>query len=298
LLFTNLKVLLSRAWQTLAHLDSRLTKSAAGGAAVSIFTGLLIGAFSGCFSEDKDGPRPPEPASRAQYAVFAASFACLEDKHIALEERITARMPQMRPTGWTDSERVQAIVAMADYGRSARHNANEMNTLLQGIRPPSQFATDHQELVDTAGLLSKLVDELDRSLPPDMNLAPQAILSEPALNDRILKLAQVANVTADTLRKREFTREFRAIYNCPTTTQLPRPTPTRIVPVVLPTLSAPPLPTVPLFFLTPLVPSTPTPSITPRTTFATPTPFSFVPRTPTPFSLFFTPTPGNPFGVR
>ena len=78
MLFTNLKVLLSRAWQTLAHLDSRLTKSAAGGAAVSIFTGLLIGAFSGCFSEDKDGPRPPEPASRAQYAVFAASFACLE----------------------------------------------------------------------------------------------------------------------------------------------------------------------------------------------------------------------------
>jgi hypothetical protein len=291
---SNLKPLLARGWAFLHQLDSRLTKSAFAGAGLSIVTGLLIGAFNGCFNpDDKKDDGGLKIASRAQYAVFAPQFACVEDKHLALEATMVGRVPQTRGRLPTDDERVQAIVVLADYGRGARQNAAEMSRLLTGIRPPAQFTNDHQELVDTADLLRKLVDELDRDLPANMSLAPAAILSDPTLNDRLVRLMQTATATGQALARREFSQDFRTIYTCPN--PLPRPTATRIpITIAFPTVSIPPILLSPFPTLQPFPPPLRTPTPVPPGS-ATPTTFDITSPSPTPFRFGSLVTPGNPF---
>ena len=185
MLSSNLKALLARLWTLINQLDSRLTKSAFAGVGLSIVTGLVIGAFNGCFSPDdkRDDLSPP----RAQFAVFASKFACAEDKQLVMEQEMMPRLPDVRGRSPTPDERVQAMVVLADYGRGTRQNTLEMTSLLQGIRPPPQFVNDHQELLDMTDLLRKLVDELDRDLPTNMNLAPSVILADPTLITRLTR---------------------------------------------------------------------------------------------------------------
>jgi hypothetical protein len=281
--------LLSRLWTTLGRLDARITKSAFAGAGLSIITGLLLGWFNGCFkADDRPDDGGLKVASRAQYATFVPQFACVEDRQLALEQSMLSRIPQTGGRQPTDEQRVTAIIALADYGRGARQNATEMDRLLRDVKPPSQFANDHQELVDIAVLLRKLVDELDRDLPANMSLAPSEILKDPTLNDRLMRLVQSANATAQALARRSFSQDFKSIYSCPN--PAPRPTATRIpLTIVFPTVYIPP------FFLTPFPTIGPGPiSLTPVRT-PTPSPFSLPLPTGTPFTFSSLVTPNVPF---
>lgn len=268
MLASNLKALLARLWTLINQLDSRLTKSAFAGVGLSIVTGLVIGAFNGCFNPD-DKKDDGQPASRAQYAAFVPKFACIEDKQLVMESAMFARLPQLRGRAATEDERIQALVVLADYGRGSRQNVLEMTSLLQGVRPPPQFAKDHQELLDMADLLRKLVDELDRDLPSNMNLAPSVILADPTLLTRLTRIVETATATSTALARRDFSQDFKVLYGC--TTLIPLPTPTKVpITIVFPTLSLPPI------LLTPIGPlAIPTTQTGTRTPVTTVTPFSF-----------------------
>jgi hypothetical protein len=278
----NFKPLLSRLWVLVASLDTRVKNSAILSAILGVVVGLILG-IPNCFSDDPT-PNQPIATSLRQYQTFVPQFACLEDKQNRLEYQTFDQLPPPGPR-MSNADQVRVIRIVADYGRSARQNAAEMTRLLEGIRPPDQFGKEHQELVDYATLLRQLIDELDRSLPANLNLTDLQILSDPTLNDRMQRLSQRGNAMNAAINRRAFSPEFLELYLCPSVT--PRPTATKVpVTIVFPTISLTfltPLPTRgPLgpFGLTPLVTVTPGRSAT-----ATPTPSTFVRPTPaTPFS--------------
>lgn len=286
----NFKTLLSRLWQVVGNLDTRVKNSAILSAFLGVVLGLALG-IPDCFRDDP-GPEPPEPSTRTDYALFLPQFACLEEKQNDIEYETAIQIPKAGILG-TPAERVKTYRLLADYARSSRRNSNDMAELLAGIRPPKQFTTEHQELVDYARYKQKLIDDLEGVLPPNLNLTDAQILSDPTLEQRYMKVAESALTLNRAINRRNFSFDFASLYVCVTLT--PRPTLTR-VPIVIPTFT---LPTIAIPVVTPSGPLATIiaglATVPPRTVTPTPRPFG----TPTPIVLDIRPpTPSaNPFAV-
>lgn len=279
------KGLFARVWRAFRQLDTHLPKSAVYGFIISIVTGLAGTVLYTACLQPEPGDDKPEPMSRAQYAVLVGEIACMEQRQRIYEQSIVDRLPKVPPASVTPQQRFDAIQLMVEYARASRGTAVDMRTRLENKVPPSQFRQEHQEIVDMAALLLRLVDQVDANLPQNMNRPPATVLAEPGLNDRLSKVTQLAATIADTLEKRQYSKEFREIYKCGD--------PALVVPTIRPQIVNGPLPTLTLgitpfvpppgWLLTPFVPSSSLPTflLTPgaatptpggRATLATPTP--------------------------
>jgi hypothetical protein len=209
---TGFRDIVGRLWAGFIGLDTRLKNSAVATIFISILTGAIIG-LPGYFKDDEK-PGPQANISRALYETKLVEEACYYDKFIALEKKTLVAIQPMTLAP-TPENFVAALGGYVDFARSARPVVADMQKTMQGVVPPQEFAKDHDKLQGSLQVLSKIVDDLDRSLPTGLNRPPQELLADPKVIDNILTSTKIITGMANALGATQYSDEYLKLMNCP-----------------------------------------------------------------------------------
>ena len=192
-----MKDFFSQIWTRGIGLDTRLKNSAVATIFLSIVTGLIIG-LPGYFQSDAQANGAEPNISRALYETKLVEEACYYDRFIALEKKTLVAIQPMTLSP-TPENFVAAMGGYVDFARSARPVVADMQKTMQGVVPPQEFARDHDKLQGSLQVLSKIVDDLDRSLPTGLNRPPLELLADPKVIDNILTSTKIITGMANAM---------------------------------------------------------------------------------------------------
>src|SRR4051812_43944363 len=203
----------SQIWNRGLGLDTRLKNSAVATIFLSILTGLIIG-LPGYFRDDAQAKGIEPNITRAMYETKLVEEGCYFDKFIALEKKTLLAIEPMTKAP-TPENFVVALGGYVDFARSARPVVADMQKTMTGIVPPQEFAEDHDKLQGSMQVFSKIVDDLDRSLPTGLNRPPAELLADPKVIDNILTSTRIITGMANALGATQYSAQFNRLMTCP-----------------------------------------------------------------------------------
>ena len=208
-----MKDFFSQIWTRSIGLDTRLKNSAVATIFLSIVTGLIIG-LPGYFQADAQAKGAEPNISRALYETKLVEEACYYDKFIALEKKTLVAIQPMTLAP-TPENFVGALGGYVDFARSARPVVADMQKTMQGVVPPQELSNDHDKLQGSLQVLSKIVDDLDRSMPTGLNRPPLELLADPKVIDNILTSTKIITGMANAMGATQYSDEYIKLMNCP-----------------------------------------------------------------------------------
>jgi hypothetical protein len=214
---TGLRDVIARLWPRFIGVDTRLKNSAVATIFLSIVTGLIIG-LPGYFQGDAQASGATANITRPLYETKVVEEACFYDKFIALEKKTLLAIQPMTEAP-TPENFVAALQSYVDFARSARPVVADMQRTMQGVIPPKEFTEDHEKFIASMQVLSKIVDDLDRSLPTGLNRPPSELLADPMVIEKVLTSTRVITGAANTLGNTQYSDEFNRILVCPDLTK-------------------------------------------------------------------------------
>jgi hypothetical protein len=209
---SDFKALLARTLAYLGHLDSRLTKSAAAGALISLVTALAISGVPDILGIGGDDPKP---MGRIDYERKLIKVSCSEQDFGKHGDAFGAQATKIFENGVTPDELKQLTLVISEFTRAIRPIAADMAKELEGVTPPKQYREDHAELLGRIGTMKQMADDLDRALPPGFSsLSGAQLAADKEALPKIERALNTWNSAVDSVLRTQHSKEFNTAYTC------------------------------------------------------------------------------------